>query len=117
MKDPSPPEPRPPGDDPRPDGPGYEGSDETQRRILARAVRHSALPLKGLWLHYFSIGGTAGEYEIDAYINASYFLPTLQHDILAQSVNEMSDMLPPSPRAIFSDETDNGGTPAEAPQR
>lgn len=86
MKDSNPPELPTPRDDPHPDGPDADGSDERQRRILAGAARHSALPLKGLWLHYFSIGGTAGEYEIDAYINASYFLPTLQHDILAQAV-------------------------------
>ncbi|MCH8560160.1 hypothetical protein LTH96_00035 [Nesterenkonia sp. LB17] len=108
MKDPNPPKPsRPEGD--LPSG----GSGESQRRILGRAVRHSALPLKGLWLHYFSMGGTAGEYELDAYINASYSLPDLQQDILAQAVNEMIDMLPPPPRASYSDDTDDGGPPTK----
>lgn len=101
----SPPEP-PPNDD---DGSDSDGLAETRRRLLAKAVRHSRLPLKGLWLHYFSIGGTAGEYELDAYIHASYFLPTLQHDILAQAVNEQIDMLPSPPRAPFSDTADDGG--------
>lgn len=81
------------------------GTDAAQRQLLARAVRHSNLALKELWLHYFSLGGTAGEYEVDAYINASYSFPTLQHDILAQAVNEMIDSLPPRPRAPFSDDT------------
>lgn len=101
----SPPEP-PQVDD---GGSNSDGSDESRRRVLANAVRYSRLPLKELWLHYFSIGGTAGEYELDAYINSSYFLPTLQHDVLAQAVNEMIDMLPSAPRAPFSDSADDGG--------
>lgn len=110
--DQTPPSPPSPPDDGAPtDGPAAEGPDAAQRRLLTAAVRHSRLPLKDLWLHYFSIGGTAGEYELDAYINASYFLPTVQHDILAQAVNEMIDMLPPSPRAPFSTNAVDGGTP------
>lgn len=85
------------------DGVGSDGAQQSRRRLLANAVRHSRLPLKEVWLHYFSIGGTAGEYELDAYINSSFFLPDLQHDILAQAVNEMIDMLPAAPRAPFTD--------------
>lgn len=79
-----------------------ENSGESRRALLAKAVRHSKLRLPDVWFYYFSLGGTAGEYEIDAYINASYFLPPIQHDILAQAVNEMIDDLPPAPRAPFS---------------
>lgn len=109
MNESGPPEPQPSDNGSHP-----EGSDVSQRRLLAKAVRHSDLRLKDLWLHYFSLGGTAGEYEIDAYINASFCLPALQHDILAQSVNEMIDLLPPPPRAPFSDEADGGTAPTEA---
>lgn len=102
----------------RPEGePSPPGEDESQRQILARAVRHSALPLKGLWLRYFSMGGTAGEYELDAYINGLYLLPDLEHDILAQAVNELIDMLPPPPRASYSNDTDDdGATPTNGSQ-
>ena len=80
-------------------------------------MRHSDLPLKGLWLRYFSMGGTAGEYELDAYINGLYSLPVLERDILAQAVNEMIDMLPPPPRASYSNDTaDDGTTPTNESQ-
>lgn len=96
----------PPEQTPPPSGQGTQsgGSEGTRRRLLAEAVRYSRLPLKDLWLYYFSLGGSAGEYELDAYINASYFLPALQHDILAQAVNEMIDSLPDPPRAPLSDD-------------
>lgn len=100
-------EPQAADDDSRPD---------ELRRGLTDAVRHAQLEVQDLWLHYFSLGGTAGEYELDAYINASYSLPTLQHDILAQTVNEMIDQLPPPPRAPFSSSlgpSDHSGGPEE----
>ncbi|MCH8566295.1 hypothetical protein LTH96_11280 [Nesterenkonia sp. LB17] len=102
----------------RPDGhPSSAGRDESQRQNLGRAVRHSALPLKRLWLHYFSMGGTAGEYELNAYIHSLYSLPEFQQDILAQAANEMIDMLPSPPRASYSDEADHDWAPNAEIQR
>lgn len=83
--------------------------EDEQRRQLGEAVRHSRLTLNELWLYYFSLGGTAGEYEVDAYLNASYSLPSLQRDILAHAVNEMIDMLPPAPRAPYSTDMGQAG--------
>ncbi len=77
-------------------------SADTQRRLIAEAVRHSRLPLSDVWMYYFSIGGTAGEYEIEAFLHASYSLPPLQRDMLAHAVNEMIDGLTPPPRAPYS---------------
>ncbi|MBE0011098.1 hypothetical protein [Arthrobacter sp. AET 35A] len=95
----------------------FEISDEEQeqRKLLAIAVRHSGIHVKELWLYYFSIGGDAGEYEIDAYLNASYSLRPGQRDLLAHAVNEMIDELPPPPRApynqdIFRTQRDNDST-------
>lgn len=102
----------------RPDGePPVSGEAETQRHTLGRAVRHSALPVNELWVRYFTMGGTAGEYEIDAYINASYALPALERDILAQATNEMVDSLPSPPRASYStDLPDDGAAPPHQSQ-
>lgn len=81
----------------------FEISDEEQeqRKLLAIAVKHSGIHVEELWLYYFSIGGDAGEYEIDAYLNASYSLRPGQRDLLAHAVNEMIDELPPPPRAPY----------------
>lgn len=90
--------------DPSPEEPGRE---DTQRRLLNAAVSHSRLNVDELWLYYFSIGGSAGEYEVEAYLNASYSLPTVERDLLAHAVNEMIDMIPPPPRAPYSSDLDN----------
>lgn len=76
--------------------------EEEQRNSFAKAVRHSGLDLDAIWLRYFSIGGAAGEYEVDAYLNALLSLPTLQRDLLAHAVNELIDELPTPPRAPYS---------------
>lgn len=76
--------------------------EDTQRRLLNAAVRHSRLNVNELWMYYFSIGGSAGEYEIEAFLNASYSLPAMERDLLAHAVNEMIDMIPPPPRAPYS---------------
>lgn len=57
-----------------------------------------------LWLRYFSIGGNAGEYEIDAYIHGSYPLPRLERDFIAHAANELIDELPSLPRPPYSDD-------------
>jgi hypothetical protein len=79
-----------------------EHGEEEQRKRFAAAVRYSGLDLDAIWLRYFSIGGAAGEYEVDAYLNALLSLPTLQRDLLAHAVNELIDELPTPPRAPYS---------------
>lgn len=81
------------------DGPSAE---DTQRRLLSAAVRHSHLNVNDLWMYYFSIGGSAGEYEIEAFLNAFYSLPAMERDLLAHAANEMIDMIPPPLRAPYS---------------
>lgn len=76
--------------------------EDTQRRLLNAAVRHSRLDVNELWMYYFSLGGSAGEYEIEAFLNASYSLPAMERDLLAHAVNEMIDMISPPPRAPYS---------------
>lgn len=106
---------------PTPDTPNFGepeiGPDERLRRQLSGAVRHWRMSVKDIWLHYFSLGGSVGEYELDAYINSSYTISNLQHDILAQAVNELIDAQPEPPRAPYSSEMhvrrDNQRPPAD----
>jgi hypothetical protein len=75
---------------------------EHQRIQLLRAIRYAQIDAGELWLHYFGLGGDAGEYEVEAYLHGSFTLPPLQRDLLAHAANELIDRLPPPPRAPYS---------------
>ncbi|OUM40980.1 hypothetical protein [Arthrobacter sedimenti] len=75
-----------------------------QRSGTCAAFRSTGLTIYDLWLRYFSLGGNAGEEEIDAYLYSSLLLPPFERDILALAVNEYIADLPPAPRATFSTE-------------
>lgn len=78
----------------------------SQRIALAAAIRAAYISPGDLWLKYFSLGGTVGEYEVAAYLQGMLSLPDLQRDLLAHAVNELIDDIPPLPRATFSDDVD-----------
>jgi hypothetical protein len=78
---------------------GFDNLEEQQRRYLREALQHARIGTADLWLHYFSIGGNVGEYEIDAHLQGAFPLPELQRDLLAHAANELIDELPPPPRA------------------
>ncbi len=89
---------------------------EHQRLLLLRAIRHAQISLGELWLHYFAIGGDAGEYEVEAYLHGSFTLPPLQRDLLAHAANELIDDRPPPPRAPYStDVPESERSPQPAP--
>lgn len=84
---------------------------EYQRINLLRAVRHAGIESSDLWLHYFGLGGDAGEYEVEAYLHGSFTLPLLQRDLLAHAANELIDKLPLPPRAPYSTDPTAEGAP------
>jgi non-ribosomal peptide synthetase component F len=67
------------------------------------AYEASKLTVAELWLRYFALGGEASELEVDAYLNGAIALPALQHDMLAQAINERLDEMA-TPRAPYSDD-------------
>ncbi|WNG92864.1 hypothetical protein [Mycobacterium sp. ITM-2016-00318] len=73
------------------------------RQRFNQAFEAADLTLDELWMRYFSLGGNAGHFELDAYLNGAIALPPLQHDILAQAINERLDEMAP-PRAPYSDD-------------
>lgn len=77
--------------------------EDEQRRLLGEALKRAGLTGAQLWLHYFSLGGDAGEYEVDAYIHGSLSLPVLQRDLLAHAANELIAQQP-RPYAPYHDE-------------
>ena len=59
--------------------------------------------IEELWLRYFTLGGHAGQFEVEAYIHGAMALPSLQRDILAHALNERLDELHSgAPRAPYS---------------
>ncbi|MGX5358227.1 hypothetical protein [Kocuria sp. KH4] len=68
---------------------------EQARRLRVTMVA-AGIDRGRLWLYYFSIGGEASEFEVDAYLHHSLLLPRLQRDLLAQAANEiLLDIAPP----------------------
>jgi hypothetical protein len=49
------------------------------------------------------MGGEAGRFELDAYLNGAIALPPIQHDVVAHVINERLDEIAP-PRAPYSDD-------------
>lgn len=85
-----------------------------------RALEAADLTVDELWLRYFSMGGEAGRFELDAYLNGAIALPPIQHDVVAHVINERLDEIAP-PRAPYSDDfmqarpddpADNGHMPS-----
>lgn len=42
-----------------------------QSRLLSHAMTSAGITTGDLWFRYFSIGGHVGEYEVDAYTQAT----------------------------------------------
>jgi hypothetical protein len=82
-------------------------------RQFHEAFEAATITVEELWLRYFSLGGEAGLYELDAYLNGALDLPSAQHDILAHAINERLDEIAP-PRAPYSDDFTEGDDFTEA---
>jgi hypothetical protein len=67
------------------------------------AFEAADLSVDDLWLRYFGLGGDAGRFEIDAYLNGAIRIPPMQHDLLAHAINERLDEIAP-PRAPYSND-------------
>jgi hypothetical protein len=82
---------------------GFDPYEPAQRRQLRDALKASDITPAELWLNYFSIGGSVGEYEVEAYLQGLLSLPETQRDLLAMAANELIDATPRL-RAPYSDQ-------------
>ena len=80
------------------------GEEESeQRRRFEESLRHTDISIEELWLRYFSLGGQAGQFEVEAYIHGAMALPALQRDLLAHALNErLDEVYSQEPRAPYS---------------
>jgi hypothetical protein len=90
---------------------GFDPHEPEQRSRLCDALRAADISMGDLWLRYFSMSGSAGEYEVHAYVQGLISLPAVQRDLLAMAANEIIDETP-ALRAPYSDQMDGAGTDA-----
>lgn len=82
---------------------GFDLHEPEQRSRLSDALQAADITIADLWLRYFSLSGSAGEYEVHAYLQGLISLPASQRDLLAMAANEIIDETPPL-RAPYSDQ-------------
>ncbi|MFD0047118.1 hypothetical protein ACFVGV_18205 [Pseudarthrobacter scleromae] len=73
---------------------GFDPHEPEQRNQLNDALKAADISMGELWLRYFSICGSAGEYEVQAYSQGLISLPVFQRDLLAMAANELIDEKP-----------------------
>jgi hypothetical protein len=88
-----------------------------QAHLVRQALAAAGIDLGQLWMRYFSIGGDAGELEIDAFLHHSLTLPALQRDLLAHATNELLDHQRPQPIPQTSDLLDHHDPPDTGPDQ
>jgi hypothetical protein len=91
------------------------GKDEDDQRVRsADAYRATQLSMQELWLRYFTMGGMAGQFEIEAYLHGVIALPPLQRDILTHALNERLDELDSEERrASYSNDSEDAMSSGE----
>jgi hypothetical protein len=61
-----------------------------QARVLQHTIARSGISVSQLWWHYFSLGGDAGEFEVEAYLHQTLHLPRLQRYVLDHAGHELT---------------------------
>ena len=72
-----------------------DGIGAEQARLLLEVIGRAGIEVKQLWFHYFTLGVSAGEVEVEAYLHHCLDLPAFQRDLLAHAANELIDRRPP----------------------
>jgi hypothetical protein len=91
---------------------GFDPHEPEQRRLLRAAIEAVDIQPGELWLKYFSLGGSTGEYEIEAYLQGLLSLPVIDRDLLAMAANELIDNIPRD-RAPYSSDLQDAEKPNE----
>jgi hypothetical protein len=65
-----------------------DGQDEPGRAQLECYFEESGMSYRDLWYRQMCLGGDASALELEAYLLGLLRLDPLQHDLIAQSLNE-----------------------------
>lgn len=79
-------------------------NDDRQLEAIRLLLPSAQLTAGELWLKYFAIGGSAGQFEVEAFLYGAHQLPTLERDLVAQTLNEQFMALGLEDRIPFSAE-------------
>lgn len=90
---------------------GFDINEPEQRSKLRAAIDAAGVNIGNLWLYYFSIGGSVGEYEVEAYLQGMLSIPELERDLLAMAANDLLNNHG-GPRAPYADELPQDDPPA-----
>ena len=94
---------------------GFDEHEPEQRSRLKEVLQAADITVSELWLQYFGMSGSAGEYEVQAYVEGVLSLPVTERDLLAMAANEMVGG--PPLHAPYADQlggdTGAGGSPGE----
>ena len=71
--------------------------------------RRIGLDLADLWLGYFGLGGAAKPDEMQAYLRGAITFSALEHNVLAQAINDHSIDLGLDHPAPYADRAAGGG--------
>ncbi|MFF0946077.1 hypothetical protein ACFYE2_17905, partial [Kocuria sp. CPCC 205300] len=72
-----------------------DGAGVEQARPLLMVIDRAGIAVKQVWFHYLTLGGQAGEIEVEACLHHCLDLPGPQRDLLAHVANELIDRQPP----------------------
>ena len=69
--------------------PVQDGPVTQQAWVLQRSITRAQISVDQLWAHYISLGGDAGRFDVDAYLNRAAHLPRFQRDLLDYAAREL----------------------------
>jgi len=65
---------------------------------LTSAFRTTGLDVRDVWVRYLGMGGNADEVSVGAQLHGLLDLPAGEYNVLAHTLNEALDELPPAER-------------------
>ncbi|MDR6685394.1 hypothetical protein J2Y41_000947 [Arthrobacter sp. 1088] len=74
--------------------------EQAQLNGLRIAIGSAGIDAAELWLRYFGIGGTAGEYEVNTYLQPLTSLPPWSGTSLPKQPTNSSTNFPPGPAPL-----------------
>ena len=74
---------------------------DAYQRAVVEAVAVTDLTPHELWLRYLALAGTAEAWEVEGYLCGLVTLAALEHNILAEAVNERLEELGHRPAAPY----------------
>ncbi|WDF33208.1 hypothetical protein PTW37_15375 [Arthrobacter agilis] len=70
---------------------------ENHRECILRVLRDQGMEPFDLWVYYYGVGGSLGDFDIEAYLFGLMPLPELEHLLLIEATGEILSDNPQTP--------------------